>query len=81
MGSLNAFKRALISSPGLALPRLERTFMIDADASAYQIGAVLLQKQDEDKPSSGATIIYWSNALTKPERNYSTMEREYLSVF
>ena len=37
--------------------------MIDTDASAYAIGAALLQQQDEDDPTSWATVGYWSKTL------------------
>ena len=54
--------------------------MIDTDASAYQLGASLLQQQDEDKPNDWVPIGYWSKTLTDTERNYSTTERECYSV-
>ena len=54
--------------------------MIDTDASAYQLGATLLQQQDEDKPNDWVPIGYWSKTLTDTERTYSTTERECYSV-
>ena len=58
--AINNIKEALVTPPVLALPRLDRPFMIDTDASAYQVGAVLLQQQDDDNPRTWATIGYWS---------------------
>ena len=46
-------KARLTSPPILALPKPDRPFMIDTDASAYAIGAVLLQQQDEVTPPRG----------------------------
>ena len=54
--------------------------MIDTDASAYQLGATLLQQQDDDKPNDWGPIGYRSKTLTETERNYSTTERECYSV-
>ena len=53
--------------------------MIDTDASAYRLGANLLQKQNETK-NEWTPIGYWSKTLTDTERNYSTTELECYSV-
>ena len=50
--------------------------MIDTDASAYELGSVLQQQQEEDDPTSWATVGDWSKTLTKEQRNYSATERE-----
>ena len=57
-------KARLISPPILALLKAGRPYMIDTDASAYQLGAMLLQQQDEYKPNDWVTIEYWSKTLT-----------------
>ena len=54
--------------------------MVDCDASAYAVGAVLLQQQDEKDEKSWATIGYYSKTLTKEQRNYSASERECYAV-
>ena len=57
----NAFetlKTILVSPPVLHLPKAGRPFMIDTDASAYQLGATLLQQQNEDKPNEWVPIGY-----------------------
>ena len=43
-------KARLISPPILALPKAGLPYMIDKEAIAYQLGATLLQQQDEEKP-------------------------------
>ena len=45
--AFETLKTRLISPPILALPKAGRPYMIDIDASAYQLGATLLQQQDE----------------------------------
>ena len=70
----------LLSPPVLGLPKANRPYMVDTDASEYQLGATLLQQQDDDNPTSWTTIGYWSRALTKEEKNYSATERECLAV-
>jgi len=54
--------------------------MIDTDASSYQLGASLLQQQDEESPNVWTPIGYWSKSLNDAERNYSATERECYSV-
>ena len=73
-------KEALISPPILALPVRGRPYMIDCDASAYAIGVVLLQQQDEEDEKKWATVGYFSKTLTKEQRNYSATERECYAV-
>ena len=70
----------LITPPVLALPKPGRPFLIDTDASAYQLGAVLLQQQDETNPNDYVPIGYFSKTLSDTECNYSTTERECFAV-
>ena len=73
-------KERLTSPPVLVLPRRDCPYMIDTDASAYQLGASLLQRQDADKPTEWMPVGYWSRTLNAAERNYSATERECLAV-
>jgi len=50
---------------------------LDTDASAGQVGAVLLQEQ---RDQSTRPVGYWSRSLNAAERTYSTTERECLAV-
>ena len=74
--AFESLKAALVSPPVLALPRAGCSYIIDTDASLYQLGAVLLQVQDGEP----RTIGYWSRGLNPAVRNYSATERECLSV-
>ena len=69
-------KSRLASSPVLATPDFTKEFIIQTDASAYGVGAVLSQVLDgQERP-----IAYASKTLTKSQRNYTVTERECLGV-
>ena len=69
-------KKALTTSPVLKQAVDNQPFSIHTDASAYAIGAVLLQGEGpEEHP-----IEYASRLLINAERNYSTTEREALAI-
>jgi len=78
--AFEALKGRLTSPPILGLPMKDRPFMIDTDASSYQLGASLLQQQDEERPNDWTPIGYWSKSLNDAERNYTATERECYSV-
>ena len=72
----NDLKKRLISAPILGYPDPQAVFVLDTDASAFGIGAVLSQIQDGRE----TVIAYGSRALTKPERRYCVTRRELLAV-
>ena len=75
----NAFERlkeALVSAPVLAYPTREGKFVLDTDASATAIGAVLSQIQDGEEK----VIAYASCALSSSRQNYCTTYRELYAV-
>ena len=78
--AFETLKARRISPPILVLPKAGRPYMIDTDFSAYQLGATLLQQQDEDKRNDWVPIGYWSKTLTDTGRNYSPTERECYAV-
>ena len=77
--AFETLKRKLVTPQIRGLPKTNKPYMIDTDASAYQLGATLLQKQNETK-NEWTPIGYWSKTLTDKGRNYSTTERECYSV-
>jgi len=77
LGAFKELKRRLTEAPILALPRRHGAYTLDTDASAGQVGAVLLQQQPDQ---STRPVGYWSRSLNTAERNYSTTEREGLAV-
>ncbi|CAB3997437.1 Hypothetical predicted protein, partial [Paramuricea clavata] len=68
--------KCLISVPILALYDPNKETKINADASSYGIGGVVLQKQENNewKP-----VSYISRALTDTESRYSQIEKECLA--
>ena len=52
--AFETLKTRLISPPVLALPKAGRPYKIDTDASAYLLGAVLLQQQTKENRMIGS---------------------------
>jgi RNase H-like domain found in reverse transcriptase len=75
--AFDTLRASLVHPPILALPRIEGAYTVDTDASDRQLGCRLLQEQPDgtQKP-----IGYWSRGLTSAEKNYSTTEKECLSI-
>ena len=70
--AFNTLKKALVSAPVLALPDFNNTFLVETDASALGVGAVLMQK--------GHPLAFLSKALGPKSRGLSTYEKEYLAM-
>ena len=69
-------KHALASDPILAIPDLNKEFIVRVDASSKAIGAVLLQKHNDIlKP-----CFYISRKLLERECNYPIIEKECLAI-
>nr|AEV42261.1 hypothetical protein [Beta vulgaris] len=65
-------KEALTTAPVLALPNFELPFVIEANASGYGLGVVLLQQ--------GHPIAYFSKVLGVRARAKSIYEKELMAV-
>ena len=74
--ALEQLKHALMNAPVLAYPTLNDRFILDTDASAFGIGAVLSQLQNGVEK----VIAYSSKTLSKSQRRYCTTYRELLAV-
>lgn len=57
-------------TPILDFSKRGRPYMIYMDASGYQLGAVLLQQQEDTSRNQWGTIMYWSRSMTKEKRDY-----------
>jgi hypothetical protein len=69
----NAFqvlKKVMMSTPVLALPNFDESFVVETDACEDGIGAVLMQK---NRP-----IAYLSKALSVKNRGLSIYDKEFL---
>ena len=70
-------KGLLLSTPVLAAPDYNSPFSLSVDASDVGAGAFLLQRgaDDLDHP-----VSYFSKKFSSAQRNYSTIEKETLSL-
>ena len=80
-----AFKemKALIAKDTLlAYPDHNLPFKIETDASDYQLGGRIFQEQwcDETKKFVTRDIAFYSRKLNGAQKNYSTIEKELLSI-
>ncbi len=64
-------------SPYFTIPRLLKPFVLYTDASGTGLGAVLSQKDDENRER---VIAYASRSLNKTEQNYGITDKECLAV-
>ena len=69
-------KRRLTQAPILGYPDPRLTYILDTDASATGVGAVLSQVQEGKE----RVISYYSKTLDAAQRNYCVTRRELLAV-
>ena len=69
-------KEEMESTQVLALPDVDKPFVIHTDASGYATGAVLQQDQGRGLQP----VAYLSEKMIQAERNYPTHEQEMLAV-
>ena len=70
--AFQALKRALVEAPVLALPDFSKPFVVETDASATGIGAVLMQ--------DAHPVAYLSKALAPRNLGLSAYEKECLAL-
>ena len=70
--AFDTIKQIITDDVMLSFPDFNKPFEIHTDASDYQLGAVIMQ---ERKP-----IAFYSRKLNSAQRNYTTGEREMLSI-
>ena len=75
--AFNILKQKCMTAPVLAFADLEKPFLLETDASALGLGAVLLQVQDDGKLHP---VAYASCALKKGECNYHSSKLKFLAL-
>lgn len=70
-------KTVLCSSPVLAAPRFDRTFLLQVDASQVGAGAVLMQGDDQGVMRP---VSFFSRKFNGYQFNYSVIEKEALAL-
>ena len=70
-------KQKLIEAPILSYSSFNKDFILETDASAQGLGAILSQEQEDEQVQS---VAYASRALSPTERNYSITEMETIAV-
>ena len=78
--AFHELRQALVQRPILQLIDPALPFTLQTDASAIGLGAVLLQPHKQD-PRKLAPVMYASRRLKSAELNYSTIEKEALSIY
>lgn len=74
--AFNLLKEGLVTAPIIVSPDWSEPFEIMCDASDLALGAVLCQKREKVLH----VIYYASKVLNEAQRNYTTTEKELLSV-
>ena len=75
--AFNTLKQKCMTAPVLAFADLEKPFLLETDASALGLGAVLQQVQADGKLHP---VTYASRALRKGEKNYHSLKLEFLAL-
>jgi len=75
--SFKLLKSKLTTSPVLHHPDVTKPFIVECDASNYAIGAVLSQKDENNKLHP---VAYFSRSLQGSEINYTITEKELLAI-
>ena len=75
--TFDELKGRVLSKPILTHPELDQQFELKVDASGFAVGAVPLQKKEDNKRHP---VGYYSATLNKAERNYDIYDLELLAI-
>ena len=72
---------AIIRETLLAYPDHNKTFYVETDASDYQLGGRIFQKDvDESGKEVERDIAFYTRKLNGAQKNYSMIKKELLSI-
>ena len=75
--AFDLLKTKCVTAPVLAFADFENLFLLETDASSCGLGAVLSQKQDDDKYHP---VTYASHELKGGEKKYHSSKLEFLAL-
>ena len=75
--AFNALIDAICTAPVFRQPRFEEPFIVDCDASAYALGAVLQQGGEKGKLHP---VAFLSRTLDATQRNWDIYDKELFAV-
>src|ERR1700760_4562195 len=78
--AFNLLKKVFTTYPVLRSPNQNKPFILDTDASAFAVGAVLSQDFQNGDVIERHPVAYYSHSLSKEERKYEIYDRELLAI-
>jgi hypothetical protein len=75
--ALDKLIKRVTTEPVLWHPDPSKPYELEVDASAFALGSILYQRDDNNKQHA---VAYHSKALNQAERNYSIGDREFLAI-
>ena len=75
--AFNLLKKCVTSEPILVHPELDKQFELEVDASGFAVGAVLLQRKEDNKRHP---VGYYLATLNAAEQNYNIYDLELLAI-
>ena len=75
--AVRILKDKIQSAPMLVFPDFDKQFLLEMDASEKGLGAVLSQKQDDERYHP---VTFGSRSLTSAEKNYHSLKLEFLAL-
>lgn len=75
--AFNWLKAAFACAPVLLMPEMDAPLCVETDASDFEIGGILLQK---DAIGDWKPVAYFSKAMQPVKHNYDVHDKELLAV-
>ena len=75
--ALDELIKRVTTEPVLWHPDPSKPYKLEVDASAFALGSILYQRDDNNKRRA---VAYHSKALNQAKRNYSIGDREFLAI-